>query len=413
MSEVLTAPDALTLKAQFPALHQTIHGFPLTYLDSAATAQKPRCVIDAVTHFYENDNANVHRGLYELARRATDAYEAARVSVARFLNAPSSDEVVWVRGTTEAINLVATSWGNSNIRTGDEILLSVLEHHSNLVPWQMLAERTGARLRFIDIDDQGRLRLEQLDDLLTSRTKLVAIGHISNALGTINPVAHICERAHAVGALVLVDGAQGAAHLRADVQAVGCDFYAFSSHKLGGPMGVGALWGRADLLELMPPYHGGGEMIERVELERSTYAKPPHRFEAGTPNVADAVGLAAAIDFLESIGTANIYAIEQELVLYGLERLGAVKGLRLFGPTTPEDRAPVFSFELDGIHPHDIATILDERGIAVRAGHHCAQPLMRRLAVPATTRASCYLYTTTADLDTLAEALDAVKKVFA
>lgn len=406
-----TAPDIAAVRSEFPALDQEVHGRPLVYLDSAATAQRPRAVIEAVAEFYRRDNANVHRGLHELSRRATERFEAAREAVARFLNADPA-EVVWVRGTTEAINLVAMSWGWANLRPGDEVVVTVMEHHSNLVPWQLAAARTGARLRHVDIDDEGRLRLDQLDELLSERTKLVAVSHVSNALGTINPVREICEKAHRVGALVLVDGAQGAAHLRVDVQALGCDFYAFSGHKLGGPMGIGVLWARRELLEAMPPFHGGGDMVGIVELERSTWAEVPHKFEAGTPNVAGAVGLQAALEFLGRIGHEALWAHEQALVRYGLERLAEVPGLRLFGPKDPEERTAVFSFELEGIHPHDVATILDAEGIAIRAGHHCAQPLMRRLGVPATSRASCYVYTLPEEIDRLVEALGVARKVF-
>ncbi|MBX6364159.1 MAG: cysteine desulfurase [Gemmatimonadetes bacterium] len=405
--------DLDSLRREFPALQQDVNGRPLVYLDSAATAQRPRAVLEALRAFYEHDNANVHRGLYELARRATDAYEAARVTVARFLNAPSPAEVVWVRGTTEAINLVAASWGGANLRAGDEILVTVLEHHSNLVPWQLVAQRTGAVLRSVDIDDRGRLRLDQLDELLTDRTRIVAVGHASNALGTINPVREIADRAHAAGALVLVDGAQGAAHLPVDVQALGCDFYAFSGHKVGGPMGIGVLWGRRELLDAMPPYQGGGEMIARVELQQSTWAELPHKFEAGTPNVAGAVGLAAALDFWDAVGREAVQAHEDALARYALDRLRDVPGLRVLGPDSTEARTAVFSLALDGVHPHDIATILDADGIAIRAGHHCAQPLMRRLGVPATARASCFAYTTFEEIDRLAIALEAAGRIFA
>ncbi len=408
---VATDLDIGAVRADFPALDQMVDGYPLAYLDSAATAQRPRAVLDAVDHFYRHHNANVHRGLYELSRRATEAFEAARVTVARFLNAPAVEEIVWTRGTTEAINLVAMTWGLQNLREGDEILLTLLEHHSNLVPWQLAAQRTGARIRAIEVDAQGRLLLDELDAKLGDRTRLVAVGHVSNALGTINPVKEITRRAHEAGARVLIDGAQGAPHLPVDVQAIGCDFYALSGHKLGGPMGIGALWSRRELLEEMPPYQGGGEMIDLVELERSTWAAVPHKFEAGTPNVGGAVGMAAAIDYLESLGSAA-RDHEADLARYGLERLNAVRGLRMFGTDEPEGRTAVFSFALEGVHPHDVATVLDARGIAVRAGHHCTQPLMRRLGVPATTRASCFVYNTTEELDRLAEALDETRALF-
>lgn len=400
------------LRAQFPLLDQQVNGRPLVYLDNAATSQRPAAVLDAMANYYLHDNANVHRGLYELARRSTDRYEAARATVARFIHAPSAGEVVFVRGVTEAVNLVATAWGDANLGPGDEILLTVTEHHSNIVPWQLAAQRTGAVLRYLDADDDGRLRFDTLDDLLSERTRIVAIGHISNAVGTINPIREVVDRAHAAGAVVLVDGAQGAPHLHVDVQSLGCDFYALSGHKMCGPMGIGALWARAELLAAMPPYHGGGEMIESVSFERSTYAPPPHRFEAGTPNVAGAVGLAAAIDFLESVDYEARWAHERELTRYGLERLQAVPGLRLFGHSDPDRRIAVFSFVLDGIHPHDTATILDAQGICVRAGHHCTQPLMRRLGVSATTRASAYLYNTEAEFDRLVEGLEAARHLF-
>lgn len=404
--------DVSAVRARFPGLHQEVYGRPLVYLDSAASTQRPDAVLDAVAEFYRRDNANVHRGLYDLSQRATDRFEAARETVARFVGAADASEIVWTRGTTEAINLVAHSWGWANLKPGDEIVVTVLEHHSNLVPWQLVAERTGAKIRAVDVDDEGRLRLDELDALLSERTKLVAVGHVSNALGTINPVAEICERAHRVGALVLVDGAQGAAHCKVDVQALGCDFYVLSGHKLGAPMGIGAVWARRELLESMPPWQGGGEMIETVEIEYSTWAAVPHKFEAGTPNVAGAIGLAAAVEFLEELGFDAIRAHEDALVRYGLERLSAIPGVRVFGPTDPEERAAVFSFEVDGIHPHDMATILDAESIAVRAGHHCAQPLMRRLGVPATTRASCWVYTTTEEIDRLVEGIESAQRIF-
>lgn len=404
--------DVEAVRADFPALAQTVHGHPLVYLDSAASAQRPRAVLDAVTAFYREDNANVHRGIHELSRRATERYEAARARVAQFLGAADPAEVIWTRGTTEAINLVAMTWGWANLREGDEVVLSILEHHSNIVPWQLVAARTGAELRYVGLDDEGRLDLAELDTLLTERTKLVAIGHISNALGTINPVREIVERARRVGARVLVDGAQGAAHAVVDVQELGCDFYAFSGHKLGAPMGIGALWGRRELLEEMPPYQGGGEMIDMVYHDHSTWAALPHKFEAGTPNVGGAIGMAAALDYLDSLGREAIAAHEAELVRYGLERLSAVEGLRHFGPLDPAERTAVFSFELEGLHPHDVATILDSEGIAIRAGHHCAQLLMRYLGVSATTRASCFVYTTKDEIDRLAEGLEKARAVF-
>lgn len=404
--------DIDALREQFPLLAQVANGHPLAYLDNAATTQKPQAVLDALMRFYTEDNANVHRGLYDLSRRATEKYEEARRVAARFINAADPSEVIWVRGTTEAVNLVAMTHGWQNVREDDEIVLSVIEHHSNLVPWQLLAQRTRARLRFIDVDEEGRLRYDQLDELIGPRTKIVAVGHISNALGTIHDVKRIVERAHAVGATVVIDGAQGAPHVPIDVQDLGADFYAISGHKMLGPMGIGVLWGRRELLEAMPPYHGGGEMIDRVDFDHSTYAQLPHKFEAGTPNAGGAVALAAAMEFIENIGHDALAQHEQQLIRYGLERLQNVEGLRLFGPTTEHGRIAVFSFALEHAHPHDIATVLDAEGIAVRAGHHCAQILMRRLGVPATTRASCYLYNTTAEIDRLVDGLGRVREYF-
>ncbi len=417
MNQTATAParalDAARLREQFPALHQTIHGKPLVYLDNAATSQKPRAVLDVIDGYYERDNANVHRGIHELSRRATVAYEDARAKVARWINAPDADELIWTRGTTDAINLVASTWGLDNVGKGDEILLSVLEHHSNIVPWQMLAARTGAKLRYIELDDQGRLVLDDLRSLLTERTKLVAISHVSNALGTINPVAEITRAAHDVGAIVLIDGAQGAVHTLVDVQAIGADFYAFSGHKMCGPTGIGALWGRRALLDAMSPYQGGGEMIHIVERDASSWATVPHKFEAGTPNIVGAIGLGAAVDFLSAIGMDAIAAHERDLLEYALERVGAIPGIRIFGPESVDERSAVVSFTLGDAHPHDISTILDTEGIAVRAGHHCAQLVMKHFGVSATARASFYLYNTTDDIDRLVEGLEQVRSIFA
>ncbi|HSJ06155.1 MAG TPA: cysteine desulfurase [Longimicrobiales bacterium] len=405
--------DVAAVRGEFPILSgSTGDGRPLVYLDNAATSQKPRAVIDALTRYYERDNANVHRGLYDLSRRATEAYERARHRMARFVNAPSAEEVVWLRGATEAINLIAQSWGAANLRPGDEIVLTLLEHHSNIVPWQLAAERAGARVRFVDIDDQGRIRMDELAATMSERTRIVSVGHVSNAIGTIHPIREIVDLAHAAGAIVVVDGAQGAPHLKVDVQALGCDFYALSGHKMCGPMGIGILWGRRELLDAMAPYQGGGEMIDVVTTEGSTYKRAPHRFEAGTPNVGGAIALAAAADFLDGLGHDALWAHEQELTRYGLERLGAVDSLHVFGPQDPAERTAVFSFRLDDVHPHDVATIVDAEGVAVRAGHHCCQPLMRRLGVPATTRASCYLYNTTDEIDRLAEALVRARDIF-
>ncbi len=398
-----TPLDVERIRRDFPILDQEVNGHRLVYLDNAASSQKPTAVVDALDHYYQHDHANVHRGIHELSMRATQAYENARERAARFIGVADANEIVFVRGATEAINLAAWSWGSQNIRRGDEILLTVMEHHSNMVPWQLLAERTGARIRALDIDDQGRLRLEQLNDLLSDRTRLIAVTHVSNSLGTVNPIEEIVAAARSVGARVLVDGAQAAPHLPLNVPELGCDFYAFSGHKMCGPTGIGVLWGRRELLEAMVPYQGGGEMIERVELERSTYKPAPHKFEAGTPNIADAVGLAAAMDYLDEIGRGRIEVHEQQLIAYSLERAGEVAGLRVFGPES--GRAGVLSFEVEGIHPHDLAQVLNDRGVAVRAGHHCNQPLMRRLGVPATTRASFYLYNDRDDVDALFEGL--------
>ncbi|HEV2147200.1 MAG TPA: cysteine desulfurase [Longimicrobiaceae bacterium] len=407
-----TSFDVERVRAEFPILDQEVNGHPLVYLDNAASTQKPRAVLEAMDRFYRRDNANVHRGLHELSNRATEAYEDARLRVAGFFGIADTAELIWTRGATEALNLVAWAWGSAHLRAGDEILLTVLEHHSNLVPWQLLAQRTGARLRFLDVDDQGRLDLTALGDLLTERTKLVSLGHVSNALGTVNPVRQIAERAHAVGALVVVDGAQSAPHLPVDVPSLGADFYAFSGHKMCGPTGIGGLWGRREVLEAMPPFHGGGDMIDVVELERCTFAPLPSKFEAGTPNVAGAVGMAAAVDFLAGIGREAILAHERALLAYALERMAEVPDLVLYGPQDPAERSGLVSFTLADVHPHDLATILDAQGIAIRAGHHCAQPLMRRLGLSSTARASFYLYNTRADVDRLVEGLQHARSLF-
>jgi cysteine desulfurase / selenocysteine lyase len=401
------------VRRDFPILATSNEdGRPLVYLDSAASSQKPQAVIDAIRHYYENDNANVHRGLYDLSRRATEQFEAARERMARFVNARHADEVIWVRGTTEGINLVAHAWGGENLKPGDEIVITTLEHHSNIVPWQLIAARTGAVVRFAGIDDQQRIDLDHLRSLLSERTRIVSVGHVSNAVGTIHPVREIVRMAHEVGAIAVVDGAQGAAHLKVDVQELGCDFYAVSGHKMCGPMGIGILWGRRELLAQMAPYQGGGEMIDHVGVDGSTWKKPPHRFEAGTQNVGGAIALAAAADYLEALGHDSLWAYEQELVRYGLDMFGGMDGVTVFGPTDPQQRVAVFSFKLHGVHPHDVATIVDAEGVAVRAGHHCCQPLMRQLGVPATTRASAYIYNTTGELDALASALRRATEIF-
>ena len=404
--------DVAALRRDFPALHQEVNGRPLVYLDNAATSQKPRAVLDALAAYYAEDNANVHRGIHELSRRATLAYEGAREKVARFINAGDPSEIVWTRGTTEAINLVANAWGIDSLSPGDEILLSVMEHHSNLVPWQLLARRTGATLRYIEIDDDGKLILDDLPSLLTERTKLVSVTHVSNALGTINPVKDVIAAARRVGALVLLDGAQGAVHTKVDVQTLGADFYAFSGHKMSGPTGIGVLWGRRDLLQAMEPWQGGGEMIEWVERDMSTWADVPHKFEAGTPNIAGAVGMGAAVDYLSSVGMDAIAAHERDLVSYAMERMREVPGVRIYGPPSPTERSAVVSFTMGDAHPHDISTILDAEGVAVRAGHHCAQLVMKRYGLAATARASFYLYTTRDDVDRLVEGLQVVRSIF-
>ena len=408
-----TAVDLRALREDFPALDQSVHGRPLVYLDNAATSQKPRAVLDALAHYYERDNANVHRGIHELSRRATDAYEGARVKVAGWIGATDASELVWTRGTTEAINLVATAWGLDHLDEGDEILISVLEHHSNIIPWQLLARRTGAKLRYLELDDEGRLILDDLDTLLTERTKLVSISHVSNALGTVNPVREIAKAAHAVGARMFVDGAQGAVHTKVDVRDMDVDFYAFSGHKMCGPTGIGALWARRELLEEMSPYQGGGEMIHLVGREESTWAAVPHKFEAGTPNIAGAVGFGAAVDYLSTIGMDVVAEHERQLLAYAVERVGALEGIEIYGPKSLDERSAVLSFSMDSAHPHDISTVLDAEGVAVRAGHHCAQLVMKHFGVPATARASFYLYNTTEDVDRLVDGLQEVRRIFA
>ena len=400
------------MRAQFPALAQEVGGHPLVYLDNAATSQKPQYVLDALTAYYEHDNANVHRGIHELSRRATVAFEDARVKLAKFIGAADSAELVWTRGTTEAINLVAGSWGLDTLGEGDEILLSSMEHHSNIIPWQLVARRTGARLRYIEMDEQGRLILDDLPELLNDRTRMVAVSHISNALGTVNPIREIAEQAKQVGALVLVDGAQAVPHRRVDVLELGCDFYAFSGHKMCGPTGSGGLWARRPLLESMPPYQGGGEMIRMVAREESTWAEIPHKFEAGTPNIAGAIALGAAADFLDEVGFDAIAEHERDLLSYALERLDDLGGISVYGPTDLQERSGVISFTMGDAHPHDISTILDSKGIAIRAGHHCAQLVMQHFGISATARASFYLYNSTDDVDRLIEGLVSVQEIF-
>jgi cysteine desulfurase / selenocysteine lyase len=408
---VQTSVDWKAVREDFPILDQKVHGYPLVYFDNAATTQKPRAVLKALADYYERDNANVHRGLHELSSRATEAYEAARERVARYVGARSPDEIVFTRGTTESINLVAQAWGGQFFRKGDVILLTEMEHHSNLVPWQILAERIGARLRFVPVRDDGMLGLDQLEQLLTDDVKLFAFTHVSNSLGTINPVAELCAKARAIGAVTLVDAAQSAGHMLVNVQDIGCDFLAFSGHKMCGPTGTGALYGRAEILETMPPWHGGGEMIVSVTLEKSSFKKPPHRFEAGTPNIAGAIGLAAAVDYLEGIGRSTIDAHDAELTRYALDRCRELPGMRILGP--PGERGAILGFVMEAVHPHDLTTFADQRGVALRGGHHCNQPLMRRFGLPGTTRASFYFYNTTEEIDRMIDILQDAARFFA
>jgi len=402
--------DVERIRRDFPILSERAYGRPLVYLDNAATAQKPRAVIDALVRYYTTENANVHRGVHLLSERATGAYEDARRTIQGFLNASSTREVIFTRGATESINLVAQTWGRANVGAGDEIVISALEHHSNIVPWQMLAEEKRARLRVAPIDDRGQVILEEYEKLLGPRTKVVALAYVSNALGTVSPVHRMIEMAHAHGAVTVIDGAQAAPHLRTDVQALECDFFAFSGHKLFGPTGIGVLYGKASLLDAMPPWQGGGDMIRSVTFEKTLYNDLPYKFEAGTPHIAGAVGLGVAIDYVNGVGLEEIAAYEHELLEYATERLMRIPGLRLVGAA--ELKAAVLSFVLDGVHPHDVATVLDRRGIAIRAGHHCAQPVMDRFGVPATSRASLAFYNTKEEIDALAAGIEAVKEIF-
>ena len=403
--------DVEGVRAQFPILTRTVHGRPLVYLDSAASAQKPEAVINAVSDLYRSSYSNVHRGVHGLAEEATAAFEGARERVARWIGAPEVAEVVFVRGATEGINLVAASWLRPRLGEGDEVLVTHLEHHSNIVPWQLVCEEKGARLVVAPVNDRGEVMQEEYRALLSDRTRLVALGHVSNALGTVNPVRRMVAAAKEREIPVLVDGAQALPHAAVDVADLGCDFYVFSGHKVFGPTGIGVLWGRGDRLAAMPPYQGGGEMIRSVTFERSSYREAPARFEAGTPNLAGAVGLAAALDFLEGLGMETIHAHESALLERAHEVLGAIEGLRIVG--TARDKAAVVSFVIDGIHAHDIGTILDREGIAIRAGHHCAQPLMERFGVAATARASFALYNTVEEIDRLGESIESVRRVFA
>lgn len=403
--------DWASLRADFPILHQQVHGHPLVYLDNAATSQKPRAVIEAVSRYYERDNANVHRGIHELSNRATAGFEAARQRAAQFIHASSPDEIVFTRGTTEGINLIAHSWGMNQLKPGDQILLTEMEHHSNLVPWQLVAERTGAELVYLPVTgDEGLLDLGALDGLLTDRVRLLSVVHISNSMGTVNPVAELCRRARQVGAVTVVDAAQSAGHCAVDVEAIGCDFLVFSGHKICGPTGVGVLYGRRALLEAMPPYQGGGEMIVSVGFHQTSFKPAPHRFEAGTPDISGPIGLHAAMDYLDAIGREKIFRHDQELATLAYEGLGRMPGVRLFGPK--EGRAGLVSFLLADVHAHDLVTVADQYGVALRGGHHCTQPLMRKLGVESTARASFYFYNTRAEVERFLEVIREIQKFF-
>lgn len=406
-----TAYDVAAIRADFPILAQDIRGQSLVYLDSAASAQKPRQVIDCVSGVYETGYANVHRGLHYLSEKATADYEGAREKIRAFMNAESSAEIIYTRGASEAINLVAASWGGANIGPGDEIVISEAEHHSNIVPWQILRDQKGAVLKVLPVDDEGAVHLDQLRGLLSERTKIVAVTHVSNVLGTVYPIKEMARLAHQVGAVILIDGCQGITHMPVDVRDLDCDFYAFSGHKLYGPSGIGVLYGKAALLEAMPPYQSGGDMIERVTFEKSTWAELPHKFEAGTPAIAQAIGLGAAVDYVSQVGMAAIAAHEQELLTYTTQRLASVPGLRLIG--TAPGKVSVVSFVMDCAHPHDISTIIDQTGVAIRAGHHCAQPLIDRFDIPSAARASFGMYNTVEEADRLVAGLEKVKEIFA
>jgi cysteine desulfurase/selenocysteine lyase len=403
--------DVDTIRKDFPILGREIHGKKLVYLDNAATSQKPQSVIDAITRYYEEYNSNVHRGIHTLSEEATDGFEQARLKVARFIKAPSTRGVIFVRNTTEAINLVAQAWARKRLKPGDEILLSRMEHHSNLIPWQMVASETGAKLRFIHLNVNGTMNLSNIDELINDRTRLVAVSHMSNVLGTINPVRQLADLAHARGALMLADGAQSVPHMPVDVNELGCDFLAFSGHKMLGPTGTGVLWGRESVLEEMDPFMGGGSMILEVSCETATWNEIPQKFEAGTPDVAGAIGLGAAIDYLQQLGMENVRRHEVEVTTYALDRLSSVEDLMIFGPMDPEVRGGVISFNLLDVHPHDLGTILDQEGVAIRAGHHCCQPLMKWLDVSATARASFYLYNRPDEVDALVSALNKAREM--
>lgn len=402
--------DVARVREDFPVLAERVHGKPLAYLDNAATAQKPRAVIQRLAKYYETENSNIHRGVHRLSEKATQAYEDARGTLRRFVNAAEDREIVFVRGATEAINLVARCYGGARLQAGDEVVVSAMEHHSNIVPWQIVCREKGARLRVVPIDDRGDMVLEEYHRLLGPRTRMVALPHVSNALGTVNPVRELVRAAHGVGAPVLIDGAQGAPHAVVDVQDLDCDFYAFSGHKLYGPTGVGVLYGKADLLEAMPPYQGGGDMILSVSFEKTEYNVLPYKFEAGTPHIAGVVGLGAAVDYLEALGLDAVAAHEDRLLAHAVERLARTPGVRFIG--TPERRASLVSFVLDGVHAHDVGTILDREGVAVRTGHHCAMPVMERYGVPATVRASFGCYNTETEVDALADGLEKAGRIF-
>jgi cysteine desulfurase/selenocysteine lyase len=400
------------VRKDFPILDRQVHGKQLVYLDNAATTQKPRQVIEALVSYYESYNANIHRGVHTLAEEATDAYEGARAKIGAFIKSPyGAESLVYTRNTTESINLVANAWGRRFLQPGDEVVISIVEHHSNMIPWQLICQERGAILRYVDIDEEGRLRRDDLEKMIGPRTKMVALAHASNVLGT-HPVAEIAKMVHSYGGLMLVDGAQSVPHMPVDVTELGCDFLAFSGHKMLAPTGIGVLWGRPDLLDAMDPYMGGGSMISRVTKDGSTWAELPHKYEAGTPNIADAIAFGAAIDYLEALGMDNIRAHEKEITSYALDRLSKTPGVTIYGPRDAEDRIGVISFNHDDVHPHDLGQFLDQQGIAIRGGHHCAQPLMRRLDCVATARASFYLYNSTAEVDKLVEAVQAAGEYF-
>ena len=410
-SSSVSALDVEKLRRDFPILEQKVHGHPLVYLDNAATSQKPQIVIDAISRYYEQENSNIHRGVHFLSERATEEYEGARKWVQEFIHAPQLQEVIFVRGTTEAINLVAQTYGRVHVGPGDEVLITAMEHHSNIVPWQLLCQEKGATLRVAPMNDQGELLLDEYEKLLGPKTKLVAVAHVSNALGTVNPIHWMIEAAHSRNIPVLIDGAQAVPHAVVDVQALDCDFYAFSGHKMYGPTGIGILYGKSGLLESMPPYQGGGDMIASVSFEKTVYNRLPYKFEAGTPDIAGGIGLGAAIEYLNSVGMEKISVHEHELLSYASDAVSVIPGVRVVG--TAKEKAGVLSFVMEGIHPHDIGTILDQEGIAIRTGHHCAQPIMTRFGIPATARASFGLYNTKAEVDALVRGIHKVREVFA